>query len=113
MSGDRGERLFVYGALLDRDLQLDTFGRVPDSAPALLPGYASHLTGIPDARFSDRESPTVQNVVRRTDDPRDKVVGEVLALDLFELEAADEVQLSTFRRTRVALADGEKAWVYL
>lgn len=113
MTGDRGERLFVYGALRSPELQLDTFGRVVGGAPALLPGYTSDTIGIADERFSDQEGATVQVVLRPTGDRRDKVVGEALDLDLFELEAADEVQMVTFRRTRVRLADGEDAWVYL
>ncbi|HCJ47985.1 MAG TPA: UDP-N-acetylmuramate--alanine ligase [Microbacterium sp.] len=113
MTADRDELLFVYGALRRPDLQLDTFGRRAAATPALLAGYRADVVGIADERFGDHEGAIVQTVLRSTGDARDKVVGEVLHLSLFELEAADEVQLATFRRTRVRLSDGKDAWVYL
>ncbi|MFS0866918.1 gamma-glutamylcyclotransferase family protein [Microbacterium sp. 179-B 1A2 NHS] len=113
MTAPRLERLFVYGALRQRDLQLDTFGRIVESEPGILPGYTASVQGIADGRFTDAGGPVVQPVLRRTGDPLDKVPGEVLRLELIELEAADEVQMATFRRTRVRLSDGKDAWVYL
>lgn len=110
---DAHELLFSYGALQQAPLQLDTFGRVIRSEADILPGFTADYVEIHDARFSDRTGLTVYPHVRRTGDPRDKVVGRVLLLSAEELDAADEFEMSMFHRTRAMLSSHREAWVYL
>ncbi len=100
MGRDADQLLFSYGTLRARDVQLDVFGRAPDSDPDVLAG---HRLGYVEDR----------PVVRRTDDPLDRVVGAVLALTMDELDAADEYELGCCRRRAATLASGRRAWVYV
>lgn len=61
----------------------------------------------------DRSVPVLQ-VLRRTGNPVDKVIGTVLSLTEAEIEAADEYQAPLlYRRIEVSLAGGQAGWVYV
>ena len=111
--GDTVELLFSYGSLGGGELQLDTFGRVVHTETDVLPGYTTSLSRRPDPRIAERIGPITQRVLRRTGDPRDKVVGTVLRLSEAELDAADELVGPPFRRLPVTLESGRGAWVYV
>ena len=113
METGQGALLFSYGALQQPELQLDTFGRVVQTEPDVLPGYTADYVEIRDTRFSDRTGMTVHPMLRRTGTARDKVTGRVLHLTDDEVDAADEFEMSLFHRERVTLASGREAWVYL
>ena len=107
------ELLFSYGTLQNRDVQLDTFGRLVDGEDDVLPGYTVDYAEIEDPRVVDLSGLSVHPVVRETGNPRDKVVGKVFRLSNDELEAADEYEVSPYRRVPVTLASGLRAWVYV
>ncbi|MCR2799400.1 gamma-glutamylcyclotransferase [Microbacterium sp. zg-Y818] len=111
--GDTVELLFSYGSLEGGGLQLDTFGRVVHTEPDVLPGYTTSLTERPDPRITDRIGPVPQRELRRTGDPRDKIIGTVLRLSEAELDAADELLSPPFHRRPVTLESGRGAWVYV
>jgi hypothetical protein len=111
--GPADEILFAYGALLQPTVQLDTFGRLLASEEDVLPGYALWYHDEEDTRTPNPSGHTVLPLLRRTDNTLDKVQGRVLHLTLDELDAADEYQMSLFRRTSVTLASGRRAWLYL
>jgi len=113
MAAEPEELLFSYADMRDPQLQQDMFGRVLPAEPDTLPGYAADYVEIDDIRFSDRTGRIVHPQLRRTGNPRDKIVGAVLRLTVTELEAADEFQMAMFRRARVTLGSGREAWVYL
>ncbi|GAA2007112.1 gamma-glutamylcyclotransferase family protein [Microbacterium ulmi] len=105
--------LFSYGALQNPHLQLATFGRVVESEPDILPGYTADYVEVPDGRFTDLTGLTVHPQLRATGNARDKVIGRVLQLTEAELDAADQFEVSMYRRTPVTLASGRGAWVYV
>ncbi|WP_159501692.1 gamma-glutamylcyclotransferase family protein [Microbacterium sp. 18062] len=113
MAAPADQLLFAYGALQHPDVQLDTFGRLVETDDDVLPGYALLYIEAEDTRTANPSGTTVLPVLRRTDGPRDKVVGIVLSLTADELDAADEYQMSLYRRTPVTLASGRAAWVYV
>lgn len=108
-----GELLFSYGTLQHPDVQLDTFGRLLESEDDVLPGYTVDYAEIEDHRIVDLSGLAVHPIVRATGNPRDKVVGKALWLTPEELEAADEYEVSLYRRIAVTLASGRSAWVYV
>lgn len=110
MGGD--ELLFTYGTLQRPGVQIDTFGRLLEGIPAILPGYAITYEDLADPRLDDAPLPTSHPVLRHTGSPRDKAVGQVSRVTRGELEAADEFEAPLYRRKRVVLADGSAAWVY-
>ncbi|MDZ4860105.1 MAG: gamma-glutamylcyclotransferase family protein [Candidatus Hydrogenedentes bacterium] len=96
------ERLFVYGTLLDPDIQLAVVGRRLDGAPDSLTGCRlTTLKHGPDA---------YPNIVC---DTAACVVGRVLDVTLEELDRMDEYEGDLYIRERVALESGGYAWVYV
>ncbi len=113
MAGEHHELLFTYGTLQFAEVQLDTFGRLLESEPDVLPGYTTDYVEIEDQRVVDVSGASVHPVLRRTGSAVDKVVGRVVRLTSAELEAADEYEVALYRRVEETLASGRRAWVYV
>jgi len=107
------ERLFSYGTLLLPQVQLDVFGRHVDSTDDVLAGYHVQQAEIDDSRVVALSGLAAHPVLRRTGNTSDKVSGRVLELTLDELDAADEYEVSLYRRIAVVLQSGRDAWVYV
>ena len=107
------ECLFTYGTLQLPDVQLDTFGRLLEGEDDALLGYRLEWTDVGDERVAQLSGLEKHPILRRTDDPRDRVFGRVLRLTADELDAADEYEVSLYRRASVSLASGLRAWVYV
>ncbi|RZI88085.1 MAG: gamma-glutamylcyclotransferase [Microbacterium sp.] len=107
------ELLFTYGTLQFSEVQLDTFGRIVAGEPDVLPGYTIDYVEIEDRRVVEVSGLSVHPVLRHTGNPVDKVMGKVLHLMSDEIDAADEYEVSLYRRTAVTLASGRTAWVYV
>lgn len=107
------ELLFTYGTLQYAEVQLDTFGRLIAGEPDVLPGYTVDYAEIDDRRVVDLSGASVHPILRETGSPLDKVVGRVLHLTAEEVDAADEYEVSLYRRIRVTLGSGRTAWVYV
>ncbi len=103
----------MYGTLQLPEVQLDTFGRLLSGEDDVLPGYRLEWVEIDDDRVAQLSGLDSHPILRRTDDPRDRVFGRVLALTPEELDAADEYEVSLYRRVSVQLASGIRAWVYV
>lgn len=111
--GSGMESLFTYGTLQLPNVQLDTFGHRVDGDDDALAGYRLEWTDIADERVAQLSGLDRHPILRRTDDPRDRVFGRVLHLTPEELDAADEYEVSLYRRASVVLASGVRAWVYV
>lgn len=111
---DRADQLlFSYGTLQQPEVQLDTFGRHLTAEDDVLPGYTVDYVEIEDRRIVDVSGTAVHPIVRATGNPLDKIVGKVLWVTEDELEAADEYEVSLYRRASAVLASGRTAWVYV
>lgn len=77
------------------------------------PGYCVDHVEIDDPRVVELSGTASHPVLRATGNPLDKIVGRVLLLTEDELDAADEYEVSLYRRGAVTLASGRTAWVYL
>lgn len=111
--GPVDQLLFTYGTLQFAEVQLDTFGRLVAGENDTLPGYTLDYAEITDQRVVDVSGLSVHPVIRHTGNPVDKVLGKVLHVTLDEIEAADEYEVSLYRRERVTLGSGRSAWVYV
>lgn len=105
--------LFSYGTLQTPDVQRDTFGRLVSGENDALPGYTVDYVEIEDHRVVDLSGAQVHPIVRSTGNPLDKVLGKALWVTEAELDAADEYEVSLYRRVSVPLATGRIAWVYV
>jgi gamma-glutamylcyclotransferase (GGCT)/AIG2-like uncharacterized protein YtfP len=107
------EAVFTYGTLQLPGVQRDTFGRLLKGEEDVLAGYTIDYVEIEDTRVAEVSGADVHPLLRETGDARDKVVGMLLWLTADELEAADEYEVSLYRRASVTLASGRAAWVYV
>ncbi|GAA5029521.1 gamma-glutamylcyclotransferase [Microbacterium fluvii] len=112
MSTTADQLLFSYGALLGDDLRRLTFGRIIATEAAVLTGYTVDYVEVEDTRFGELTGLASHPMLRRTGNSHDKVVGELLLLTEQELDAADQFEMSLFRRGTVTLDSGREAWAY-
>ena len=105
--------LFSYGTLQNAEVQLDTFGRLLEGEDDFLPGFTVDYAEIEDLRIIDLSGATVHPIVRATGNRLDKVHGVVLWVSEEELEAADEYEVTLYRRISARLTSGRTAWVYV
>jgi gamma-glutamylcyclotransferase (GGCT)/AIG2-like uncharacterized protein YtfP len=94
--------LFVYGTLLDPEIQLSVFGRVIEGRSDQLIGYKvvkkTFLSGKYPAVVSNRSSITEGKVLTVTED---------------ELNSADRYEGDEYTRGEVQLESGCLAWIYI
>jgi gamma-glutamylcyclotransferase (GGCT)/AIG2-like uncharacterized protein YtfP len=95
------ENLFVYGTLKDTSLRKRLTGRNIDSVKDKLHGYKRVYTNIDGKRYSI--------IIAHGN----LVLGELLEITKKELKILDEYETNSYRRKKVTLDSGTKAWVYL
>lgn len=105
--------MFTYGTLQQPEVQLDTFGRVIDGDPDVLPGFTIDYVDIDDPHVVALSGTSTHPILRATGNALDKVVGLTLRLTPDELDAADEYEVDHYRRVEVTLGSGARAWVYV
>ncbi|AVS76330.1 gamma-glutamylcyclotransferase [Acidovorax cattleyae] len=112
-SPEEAERLFSYGTLQLEAVQLSTFGRRLVGHADRLPGFRLEQLEIRDAAVVAASGKTHHPILVRTDDRTVAFVeGTVFEISRSELAQADAYEVSDYRRIRVTLASGMKAWVY-
>jgi gamma-glutamylcyclotransferase (GGCT)/AIG2-like uncharacterized protein YtfP len=105
-----GVRLFSYGTLQLREVQLATFGRELAGEPDALEGWVlgTVLIGDPDVIST---SGLAEHLILR---PGEGVVeGVAFELTQAELEAADGYETADYKRIEVTLKSGRRAFVYV
>lgn len=110
---ERSELLFSYGTLQLEQVQLATFGRLLEGKPDDMPGFSLSMLKIDDPEVVATSGKTHHPVVAWTGNPDDKVSGTVFAITPAELSHADDYEVASYRRDKVALASGAAAWVYV
>ncbi len=93
--------LFVYGTLLESEVQLAVLGRVVAGTPDKLAGYKK--AGI---RLEGQLYPIIKPAAGSV------VAGLVIAVSPAELKLIDDYEGEAYRRTRVTLVSGRQVWVY-
>jgi gamma-glutamylcyclotransferase (GGCT)/AIG2-like uncharacterized protein YtfP len=95
--------LFTYGTLLDLQVQEYVFGRTIDGQP-------DHLLG-----FKKLENAVYERypLVVQTQNPQDKVKGNVYEVSEIDLKKADIYETHAYKRQKFLLESGKKAWVYV
>jgi hypothetical protein len=106
-------RLFSYGTLQTRQVQLATFGRELQGEPDTLPGYVLDRLEIKDPSVVATSGAAHHPIVRPSGNPGDAVAGTVLAISQAELDAADGYEVADYARILIRLRSGTQAWVYV
>ncbi len=94
--------LFVYGTLLDPDIQLSVFGRLIEGRNDRLIGYKvikkTFVSGTFPVVVSDSNSITK---------------GKILTISEDELYCSDRYEGDEYARVEVQLESGTSAWIYV
>ena len=106
-------RLFAYGTLQQRDVQLANYGRHLDGTPDMLTGYRLEDLTITDPEVVRLSGKAVHRIARETGDLADRIPGVVFRLTEAELAATDAYEVDVYARVEVRLESGTRAWVYV
>lgn len=107
------EKLFSYGTLCYEEVQLSTFGRKLIGQNDTLEGYKLSQIQITDPDVVATSGKTIHPILIATGNKNDKVDGMVFDVTLKELEAADQYEVSDYKRVKAMLGSGILSWVYV
>jgi hypothetical protein len=106
------EKLFSYGTLRYKAVQLKTFGRELQGMADILEGYRLDQVQITDPKVIALSGESVHKLIHFTGNAEDKIEGIVFDLSSQELVMADSYEVDDYRRFCVKLKSGVNAWVY-
>jgi hypothetical protein len=106
-------RLFAYGTLQQRKVQLATCGRLLDGTPDALSGYRLEPLTITDPEVVRLSGKAVHAIARASGDPTDRISGVVFLLTEAEVVATDRYEVDVYARVEVMLDSGTRAFVYV
>jgi len=106
------ERLFSYGTLQTKPVQLSIFGRELEGKPDALVGYRLQSVQVQDPNFLAHSDATQRNI-QYTGNTSDVIEGSVLTLTQKEIQQSDAYEPVEYKRVQVRLRSGLDAWVYL
>ncbi len=105
--------LFSYGTLQDKAVQIANFGRELTGRSDSIVGYTQTFVAIDDHEVIATSGKTHHPIVQPSSNPEDEVSGTVFEITVQELAAADEYEVSDYKRVSVSLKSGAQAWVYI
>lgn len=105
-------RVFAYGTLRLREVQIALYGREVPTVADTLPAFWLDWLAITDPDVV-RASGSDRHPILRRGEAQDVVEGVCLELNEAELSATDEYEVDDYVRRRVILGSGVEAWAYL
>lgn len=106
------QRLFSYGTLQQKNVQLANFGRELKGQPDKLPKYRVDKILITDKRVLRESGQSVHPILKYTGNPQDRVMGTVFELTTEELMQADDYEVDDYQRIEATLESGITCWIY-
>lgn len=107
------EKLFSYGTLQFKQVQLDTFNRLLEGEPATLTGYIVSEVEITDAGVLKSSGQRFHPALIKTDLMTDTVTGTIFSITEQELANADSYEVDDYIRVEELFSTGCNAWVYV
>src|SRR5258705_12516192 len=107
------ELLFSYGTLQKEKVQVELFGRLLHGTKDILEGYKISSIEIKDEAFLSKGENKYQQTLIPSNNKIDKVEGMVFEISEEELLLADKYEPDNYKRIKVTLRSGKKAWIYL
>lgn len=105
--------LFSYGTLQLEAVQISSFGRLLNGDKDAMPGFRKEMIEITDPDVLEKSGERFHPVVMPSAKPSDNVAGMVFEITESELAAADRYEVSDYKRIKVVLASGKRAWAYV
>ncbi|TMO79057.1 gamma-glutamylcyclotransferase family protein [Pseudoalteromonas aurantia] len=106
------EALFSYGTLQQKQVQLDTFGRLLEGQSDTLLGYQVGEIEITDAKVIASSGKTHHPILKYTGNEQDEVTGTVFLISATELSQADTYEVDAYTRVSASLKSGNTCWIY-
>jgi hypothetical protein len=106
-------RLFSYGTLQQREVQLSNYGRELEGQPDVLDGYTLEPVAISRPDVVDLSGKAIHTIARPSDKPSEGISGMVYLLTQAELAASDAYEDRAYERIEVMLRSGRMAWAYV
>ena len=105
-------KLFSYGTLQQKNVQLANFGRELTGCQDILPGYVVGEIEITDLRVLKESGNAIHPILRFTGNSSDEVAGTVYELNDAELAQADNYEVDAYIRVSACLKSGTDCWIY-
>lgn len=106
-------RLFSYGTLQQREVQLANYGRELEGETDALAGYRLGQVEIDDPDVVSVSGKAIHTIALPSADPSDRIGGMVYLLTPEELETSDAYETNAYTRAEVTLESGRRAFVYV
>ena len=97
------EKLFVYGTLMESNVQKKVIGRIIEGEKDSLIGYKKSSIQIEGEIYP---------IIEKSKNRNDIIFGKVLLVTNEELKELDKYETDAYRRIKVVLVSGEDSWVY-
>ena len=106
-------KLFSYGTLRYKKVQIETFGRELQEKKDKLIGYKISMIKINDQDVISKSDESEHPIIEYTGNNKDIVKGVLFNINDEELIKADSYEVKEYERIRVILESKEKGWVYI
>ncbi|MFL2628954.1 MAG: gamma-glutamylcyclotransferase family protein [Flavobacteriaceae bacterium] len=106
-------KLFSYGTLRYKKVQIETFGRELQGKKDKLIGYKISMIKINDQDVISKSDESEHPIIEYTGNNKDIVKGVLFNINDEELIKADSYEVKEYERIRVILKSKEKGWVYI
>ena len=106
------ELLFSYGTLQQSQVQIDTFGRLPDGDKDTLIGFELDTVKITDPQVIASSGKEYHPILVFTGNTNDTVSGTVFKITPEELAQADSYEVDEYKRVEAKLKSGKVCWIY-
>ena len=105
-------KLFSYGTLQQKNVQLANFGRELQGSKDTLQGYVVGDVEITDERVLRESGKALHPILCFTGNVQDEVAGTVFELTDAELLQADDYEVDAYQRLNARLKSGTECWIY-
>ena len=106
-------KLFSYGTLQYKKVQIETFGRELQGIKDKLIGYKVSMIKINNQDVISKSEESEHPIIEYTGNNKDIVKGVLFNINDEELIKADSYEVKEYERISVILESGEKGWVYI
>lgn len=107
------KRLFSYGTLQQKNVQLEKFDRILDGSKDILQKYILREIEITDESVLKISNKRFHPILFFTNNEKDEIHGTVYKITSSELLKADDYEVDDYQRVEVILKSGVKSWVYV
>lgn len=105
--------LFSYGTLQEKQVQLETFGRILEGTDDFLIGYKLGYVEITDPEVLRKSGQKFHPIIDFTADKNDSVAGVLFEVSNNEIQQADAYEVSDYKRIETTFSSGRKGFIYV